>query len=941
MSTELVGRDAELSSIGQFVSGVSGGAVALVLEGEAGIGKTTLWRAAIAMAEERDLLVLQAQPVESEATLSFAGVGDLLDPVLDTVLDPLPAAQRRALERALVLGEDEGAPLDPRAVRVALMNALRLLADAQPVVLAIDDSQWLDHASSAGLAYGIRRYRAERIGLLLSRRSGLESLLLDELLRSPVGERFTRVSVGPLDSVALHRVINDRLDTNLPRPLLAEVEQAAGGNPFYAIEIVRTLQRRSAGIEAGQPMPVPASLHELVDERLSTLPDACRDFLLAAAAHAHPTVSITERASGVSAQEGLAPAVDAGIVELDGSRIRFTHPLLAAGAYEIATPQRRMEIHARLAESLEDVEARAWQLAACVDEPDQRVAEALEDAAGHARARGAPRPAALMLERASELTPVGSQDTAVRRAVDAAYLHFEAGDSPRAEAGLRALLERLDSGRERARATMALARVRTYVAPSEAADLFLEALPQADGDRALLAGAHEGVASCLIWLMQRLDEIVEHSQTALGLARELGDDHLAADAMISLLWAEGALGRDSAARTAEEALELEGAVRARRLLDQPGVGLVEYWSWVDEHARSLELLADMSARAEELGDEASRPYLRFLQGSVEALVGRLEEALETAREGESAAEQAGQPLLCAFNRALIALVLAQLGRGPDAEESARIAASRAPDNPYVSFLTTTALAHLDLSLNRAEVAASRLDPVVARFRRDAILEPGFGRCVPDQVEALVGIGRLDEASATLEWYEGNARRLGRISALANCARCRGSIAAQEGDLDGALDVLGQALELHEQVLLPLDRGRTLLALGAAQRRAKRRREARATLDEALAVFEEMGATRWAERARAELKRISGRAATPGALTPAEERVAGLVVEGKTNREVAAALFVSDRTVEGHLARIFGKLGIRHRSELAGALQTRGIVVPNTGDSPVSAGPSTP
>jgi len=183
MSTELVGRDAELSSIGQFVSGVSGGAVALVLEGEAGIGKTTLWRAAIAMAEERDLLVLQAQPVESEATLSFAGVGDLLDPVLDTVLDPLPAAQRRALERALVLGEDEGAPLDPRAVRVALMNALRLLADAQPVVLAIDDSQWLDHASSAGLAYGIRRYRAERIGLLLSRRSGLESLLLDELSR--------------------------------------------------------------------------------------------------------------------------------------------------------------------------------------------------------------------------------------------------------------------------------------------------------------------------------------------------------------------------------------------------------------------------------------------------------------------------------------------------------------------------------------------------------------------------------------------------------------------------------------------------------------------------------------------------------------------------------------------------------------------------------------
>ena len=142
-----------------------------------------------------------------------------------------------------------------------------------------------------------------------------------------------------------------------------------------------------------------------------------------------------------------------------------------------------------------------------------------------------------------------------------------------------------------------------------------------------------------------------------------------------------------------------------------------------------------------------------------------------------------------------------------------------------------------------------------------------------------------------------------------------------------------------QVELPLDRGRTLLALGAAQRRVKRRREARETLEEALAVFERIGAALWAERARAELKRISGRAATPGALTPAEERVAALVAEGKTNREVAAALFLSDRTVEGHLSHIFGKLGIKHRAEVGPALaarQTQGVDSPNTGDTPVSA-----
>ena len=160
------------------------------------MGKTTLWRAAVEHAEALGLTVLQAQPVESETTLSYAGIGDLLDPVLEEALEPLPAVQQRALSRALVLSDDEGLPLDARALRVAVMNALRTLAEQRPVVIAIDDSQWLDFASSAGLAYGVRRFRAERIGLLLSRRSGLESALLDELLRSPAGERFARVPWG-------------------------------------------------------------------------------------------------------------------------------------------------------------------------------------------------------------------------------------------------------------------------------------------------------------------------------------------------------------------------------------------------------------------------------------------------------------------------------------------------------------------------------------------------------------------------------------------------------------------------------------------------------------------------------------------------------------------------------------------------------------------------
>jgi DNA-binding CsgD family transcriptional regulator len=306
-------------------------------------------------------------------------------------------------------------------------------------------------------------------------------------------------------------------------------------------------------------------------------------------------------------------------------------------------------------------------------------------------------------------------------------------------------------------------------------------------------------------------------------------------------------------------------------------------------------------------------------------------------EGLEATEQSGQPLYAGYHLAVKSLVE---GRPDVAREGARRALELIPEGGGEPGLwATAALGHLELALGNTRDALSCLGPKVELALGEGIAEPGAIRYVVDHIEALTEVGRRDEALELLEWYEGNARRLDRASALANCARSRGLLAAQAGDLDAALAAYEEALEWHAKVEFPLDRGRTLLALGVAQRRQKRRREARETLDEALAVFEESGAALWAERARAELKRISGRAATPGALTPAEERVAALVCEGKTNREVAAALYLSDRTVEGHLARIFGKLGIRHRTELASALQTRGIDVSNTGDSPVSAGPA--
>ena len=939
MAASVVGRDDELASIRDFVTGISDETSTLVLEGEAGVGKTTLWRFGVETAESRGLCILAAQPAESETALSFSGLGDLLDPVLEEVMAPLPAGQRAALTRALVLGEVEGPPPDAHAAGVALLNALRGLASARRVLVAVDDVQWLDAASAAALAYAARRLKSEQVGLLLAYRSGIESLLVGELRRVP---RCGDVRVGSLEPSALHQVVQEHLGVALPRPLLAEVHDASGGNPFYALEIVRMLQRSETSVEAGRPLPVPDSLHDLVHGRLLALPQASRDFLVATAAHAHPSVSIAEAASGVQRDVGLPPACEARIVEADGDRIRFTHPLLAAGVLEIADPFRRAEIHARLAELLEDVEARAWQLAASVGEPSESVAEVLESAAHHARLRGALRPAALLLDRAAELTPRAQLEVAHRRATEAAYLHFEAGDSPRAEAQLGDLISRLPPGLQRARAILALGRVRVYEAPRAAAELFLQVVAEAEGDREALALAHEGVASCFIYLTESLDVIVEHDELALTLALALADDALAADVLTSKHTAETLLGRPEVGATAQSALALQGKCADRRIVDQPLVSLAECWTWTDQTERARETLVEMLRRVEELGDESARPFLDYLLGVAECTLGNYERGLALAREGQEAAEQSGQPVFVAYNVALASLAQAHLGLTAETSATAHRALKLVPEmGNTVALHASSALGHVQLALGASANAVAELEPLLEVVRRESIVEPGATRFVTDLIEALVELGRVERAIELLEWYEGNARQLERVSALANCSRCRGLLAAQSGDLDSALQAYKEALALHAKVELPIDHGRTLLALGAAQRRLKRRREARETLEEALGIFERIGAALWAERVRAELKRISGRAASPGALTPAEERVAAIVAEGKTNKEVAAALFLSDRTVEGHLAHIFGKLGIRHRRELAGALQTQGIILSNTGDSPVSAGSSGP
>jgi DNA-binding CsgD family transcriptional regulator len=905
MAREIVGRDEELGSIYVFLDQTADGPAALVLEGAAGIGKSTLWRAGIEAARARGFRILSSRPAEAERGLAHAGLGDLFENVLQSVLPALSAPRRRALEVALLVEEAEHR-VDPRTLGVAVRSALEALVAEAPVVLAVDDVQWLDPSSARALAFALRRLDEQPILLLLARRLG-EDAASPSLEQAIEADHIERLPVGPLSVGATHRLLQARLGQAFTRPTLLRVHEVSGGNPFYALELARVL---GADVDPMQPLRVPETLEGLVPARLDGLPPATRGALLLASTVGRPSVELL--AGGGVTADVLEPALVAHVIERANGTIRFTHPLLASVVYQGASADERQRAHGLVAQMVDDPIVRARHLALATESPDTEIAAALEEAAALASARGAPIAAAELGEHALRLTPSLAQEDSHRRAIAATRAHLEAGEGTRARTIAVDLVARTRGAPARVEALLLLAEFEDL---DRSVALLHEALAEAAARPALRAVIHERLAG--VGRLTRGREWAEaHARESLEIAESLDDDALRAGALSVLAVLRFEDGDLEAPRLAERAYEAATAVADAKLITDASWGLAHILVWSVETARARALLESQYrewSERDELGAMGALWYLSW----VELRAGRWSLAAEYAERVWEIDIQYGMEAPQVIY--LVALVAAHRGE----LERARDVAERSQElADGLGGLTPGPVAALGLvEFLSGDAAAASASFAVAEEKASTIgwAEPNMRWWRADYVETLVQLGRIEGAVGLLDTWEADAARVGREWVLAQVTRCRGLVAAAQADVDKAQRLLDQAVAKHEAVGDPFGRARALLALGVVRRRARQTRAAREAIEAALAGFESLGAASWVDKARGELGRIGGRTRGEG-LTPAERRVADLVAEGRTNREVAATLFLGERTVASHLTHIYAKLGVRSRTELARRLQ---------------------
>ena len=891
----------------------------VALEGVPGIGKTTLWRDALDSARRRGYRVLVTAPGEPDSMLAFAGLGDLLEGDLDLAQAGLPDPQRNALAAALSLdgGSEAGSP-DPLALPRAVRTVLRSIAANGPLVVAIDDEQWLDRASARVLAFALCRLRDDPVCVLLTRRVQSGGALWPELARGYGSGGLQTLTVDALDLPTLDALLRAQLRRTIPRPVLRRIHTVSGGNPLYALAIARELAPEQTG---GGDISVPPSIVEALGQRLRSVDARGHDAMLAVAAVSHPTLALLQVLVPGFTLSDLDSAVRADVIEIAGERVRFTHPLLASTHYSSVSVARRRELHRLLAEVLEDEEERARHLALGTESPDRQIAVALEQAAGAAARRGAPDAAALLLEDAARLTPLAAAEARRSRTIVAAEHHYASGNAARARDLLERLIPEFPRGPTRARALALLATTRADDWASAEA-LLQEALIDA-GDNHRMRAWIEIHLSGNDSSRGKFSAMLDHADSAIASAELAGDSGLLAKALAmraQALFFNGLAVDPDALRRAVELVDAS----VTTTYDSPTatVALILFQS--DDYERARPALERLIQQAQDRGEEYDVGGLTFYLAILEWHAGNRETAelhLATAEQTVSDQGEASLDLWLSWGKALFTAGRGQL-------EEARVHALHAMQmaegtgDILIGMLPTVVLASVELWTGHPERAHELLQPV-----RESFLATGFGPVVSTShglwscdIEALIGCERLDEAQLVLDDLSARTLTSGNPNSVAIAERCRGLLLVARRETADALKALEAALAEHAVRPMAPEIARTLLELGTVQRRAKQKTKAKESLERALAIFEPMGAQMWAERVRDELDRIGlRRPAVSEGLTPAQTRVAELVLAGMSNREIASTLYMSQRSVEAHLTKVYREFGVRSRAQLVASM----------------------
>jgi DNA-binding CsgD family transcriptional regulator/tetratricopeptide (TPR) repeat protein len=899
----LVAREDEQARLAEFLDASY---ACLVLSGDPGIGKTSLWEAGITLAAGRRATVLQARTSESEAALSFAGLSDLVEGLDDELLQSLPAPQWRALEVALCRVAPTTAGPDPLAIAAGFLSALRAGAERGEVLVAIDDVQWLDGATGEVLTFAARRCAGRRIRFLLSRRAGRRSPL--ERALEPAG--VCDLAVGPMSLGALSRVIGQRVPAPLPRRLLRQIHETSQGNPLLALELVRPLP--STGMpEAGVDLPLPDLADDVFGPLVESLPPGQREVLLAMALS--PRLSRDELSRVIDILD-LEDAIAADLVVRERTRLRPAHPLLAAAIRRHAGTRECQSLHLRLAEATDDPIMRARHLALATTHPSAELAAAAAHAAQLAMERGAVQDAEELAAHALRLTPPEAPERGLR-ALALAQSHSRAGDLHRVTELLSEWMHEIPAGRWRALAHLLLGEDADVVTEESHLE---QALAEAGSDPELRAITL--ARKVIVLTVNRVEQIDEAEALAAEAREALAQSGEAAASIRPVVlhaaaWARALRGRPIADLSEAGPPPAAGFCLYDSAVERPLAVRHVFRGEIDLARATFTRLLSL---AEERGEVRSALVLHVQLGELELRGGNVNAA--RSRLGEVDQWVALAEIRAVRNR-LRAMLAAVTGLPGEAVQLAThtlgmLAGDACPGWDRLEASRAAGLAELC----RGDVgsAAGHLQSVWEHTRRHHVDDPGAFPVAGDLVEALTDAGDVRSAREVNDRLRYLAEDQQHPWGLATAGRGDALLRLRAGYDDEAAGLLAGAAATYGHLGLHLDQARTLMLLGRAQRRAKKRAGARAALEAAFDQFTHLGAAGWATQASIELARVSGRRGPDDGdeLTAAERSVVTLAAGGCSNKEIAAQLFVSVYTVEAHLSHAYAKLGVRSRSQLA-------------------------